>query len=320
MRQRRALLSSEGDGTADLWPSYADILSTFSLILFILVLLAYVRNLLSGSELAAYQERIAAAERQLAGLEGQLQVTTLEIRTGRERLAQSDLSLQAQRDLLQVQSRELAALRAKLSGIALLSVEVVRKVKQSIEWELGTLSSLGAPLVLIGDNGNIVLNESLVFEFNSFAIKPEAGKLLDTLSTALGNVLADPTVADNVDVIAIQGHTDERGSSAFNRDLSAKRANAVLNHLFAANPDLERRYGRYFTSSAYSEFRPLNTAADETAYEQNRRIEISVGLRDNNARRVIEQYMQSAQDALPAGASHGAAADAGAPVVPSSVP
>src|SRR5262249_17819727 len=104
-----------------------------------------------------------------------------------------------------------------------------------------------------------------------------------------------------IDAILIQGHTDERGSTSFNRDLSAKRANAVLGYMFEANPTLEHTYGSYFASTAYSEFRPINPAKTEQAYEQNRRIEISVVLKDANVRKVIDDYMQESQNAAPQG-------------------
>jgi chemotaxis protein MotB len=147
--------------------------------------------------------------------------------------------------------------------------------------------------VLIGDNGNIVINESLVFEINSYAIKPEAKPLLDALAVALGNVLGDASVRENVDTIVIQGHTDERGADSLNWDLSAKRANAVLAYLFSANRVLADSYGRYFAASAYSKFRPLDPGKTEAAYQQNRRIEISVVPKDANIRKVIDEYVQA---------------------------
>jgi chemotaxis protein MotB len=107
-------------------------------------------------------------------------------------------------------------------------------------------------------------------------------------------VLADANVRENIDAITIQGHTDERGPASFNRDLSAKRANAVLDYLFETNRALENIYGSYFASSAYSEFRPINLAKTEAAYEQNRRIEISVVLKDAHVRKVIDEYMGGA--------------------------
>ena len=135
---------------------------------------------------------------------------------------------------------------------------MLNKLKQAIEAQLGPSNEAGAELVTIGDNGNIVINESLVFEYNSYAIKNDAKPLLDTLARALGNVLADADVRANIDTIVIQGHTDERGSASFNWDLSAKRATAVLDYLFEANKTLADSYGSYFAASAYSKFRPIN--------------------------------------------------------------
>src|SRR5688572_27838921 len=225
MRNRRRLVSTD-DGLQHIWPSFTDVTSTFAIILIVLVLLAYIRNLISGQRLEAYQARITASEQALRTLEAKLARTSAEIAAGQSRLLASEQQLRAQEALVLASSAELTNLRARLSGIAVFRVEVLNKVKQAVEGVLGNTGK--ANLVSIGDNGNIVINEGLVFEYNSFAIKPESGPLLDTLSKALQNVLDDASVRENVDVIVVQGHTDERGSTAFNRDLSAKRANAVL--------------------------------------------------------------------------------------------
>jgi chemotaxis protein MotB len=67
----------------------------------------------------------------------------------------------------------------------------------------------------------------------------------------------------------------------------------VLGYLFDVNKTLEQSYGSYFAASAYSKFRPINPAATEQAYAQNRRIEISLVLKDANVRKVIDDYMRS---------------------------
>ena len=293
MRRRRSLVSAD-DATGDLWPSFTDLVSTTALILFVLVLLAYVQNLISGKRLDAYQVQISTSERKLRFLEEQLRRTSAEIELGQTQLKLSELKLQEQKDVIAESNRELGNLRARLEGIAVLRLQVLEKVRASIEAELGPKLKTQGPLVSIGDNGNIVINESLVFEYNSYAIKPSATALLNTLAKGLGNLLSDPSVRENVDTIVIQGHTDERGSAGFNRELSAKRANAVLNYLFEANPVLESAYGGYFASSAYSEFRPLSADKTELAHEQNRRIEVSVVLKDANVRRVIDDYIETA--------------------------
>ena len=299
MRRRRPLLSTD-EGTKDIWPAFTDVMTTMALILFVLVLMAYVKNLVSSKRLDTLQRQIASSAQRLRVLEGDLRRTAAEIEAGKSQLEASEQKLKEQEGVIAESNRELGGLRTRLQGIAVLRVEVLNKVKQSIETELRPALAKGGELVAISENGNIVINESLVFEYNSFAIKKEGQPLLDTVARALGKVLADAEIRENIDAVVIQGHTDERGSSSFNRDLSAKRANAVLGYLFDVNKTLEQSYGSYFAASAYSKFRPINPAATEQAYAQNRRIEISLVLKDANVRKVIDDYMRSIEAPAPA--------------------
>ena len=292
MRNRRHLLSDH-EGTREIWPAFTDVMSTLSLILFVLVLLAYVRSLTSAKRLEAFQRQIDASEQQLRTLRS-------EIQTGKAELESSEAKLHEQQAAVADTNRMVDTLRSQLQSIAVLRVGVLTKLKQAIEAQLGPSNDAGAEVVRIGDNGNIVINESLVFEYNSYAIKRDAKPLLDTLARALGNVLADADVRANIDTIVIQGHTDERGSVSFNSDLSAKRATAVLDYLFDANKTLSDSYGSYFAASAYSKFRPINPDKSEAAYQQNRRIEIAVIPKDDNVRKVINDYMQRVDPTSPA--------------------
>lgn len=314
MRRRQRLLG-EDENLSHIWPSFADVTSTFAMILFVLVLIAYVRNLISTKQLAAYEKQVAGAEQRLGALSLDLDRTQKEIALGRSALSESQRKLKTQEGVIAASQAELDQLRARLSNIALLRVEVLEKVKQAVETVLakdpprGATPPPGGSLVRLGDNGNIVINEGLVFEYNSYALKPDGIPLLDTLSRALENVLDDPEVREYVDAILVQGHTDDRGTPSFNRELSSKRANAVVDYLLKANPNLEKKYASYFASSAFSEFRPLDPNENETAYERNRRIEISVALKDANVRKLIDQYMQ----ATPIDTGSGAPPDAPAP-------
>jgi chemotaxis protein MotB len=282
VRNRRHLLSDH-EGTREIWPSFTDVMSTLALILFVLVLLSYVQTLISSKRIAAFQHQIDLSEEKLSRLND-------EIGIGRAELTGSLTKLNEQQAIIADNERQLDALRSRLQNIAVLRVAVLNKLKQAVEAQLGPSNPSGAALVAIGDNGNIVINESLVFEYGSYAVKKEAKPLLDTLAKALGNVLDDPDVRANIDTIVIQGHTDERGSAAFNWDLSAKRATAVLDYLFDANRILADSYGRYFSASAYSKYRPIDSAPTEAAYQQNRRIEIAVIPKDDNVRKVIDDY------------------------------
>jgi chemotaxis protein MotB len=289
VRNRRQLLSDH-EGLREIWPAFTDVMSTMALIMFVLVLLAYVRNLISEKRLDAYRQQISLSERQL-------RLVQSEVLAGKAQLAASQARISEQQAMVADSNRQLGNLRSQLQSIAVLRVSVLSKLKAAIEAELGAAGS-GAPKVAtIGDNGDIAVNESLVFEYNSYAVKKQAKPVLDSLAKALGNLLADDDVRSNIDTILIQGHTDERGSAAFNWELSAKRATAVLEYLFQANRSLADSYGNYFAASAYSKFRPVNAEKTEAAYQQNRRIEISLVPKDANVRRVIDEYVQGAAPA-----------------------
>src|SRR5512145_1616540 len=237
VRNRRQLLSDH-DGTREIWPAFTDVMSTMALIMFVLVLLAYVQNLMSEKRQTAYRM-------QLAGFEQQLRLVQAELMAGKAQLATSQRQVTEQQALIANSNQQLGVLRSQLQSIAVLRISVLNKLKSAIEAEL-TKSNMGAAHVAtIGDNGDIAVNESLVFEYNSFAIKEEAKPVLDALAKALGNLLTDAELRANIDAIVIQGHTDERGSTAFNWDLSAKRATAVLQYLFHSNEILEDTYGSF---------------------------------------------------------------------------
>jgi chemotaxis protein MotB len=296
VRNRRQLLS-ENEGLREIWPAFTDVMSTMAIIMFALVLLAYVRNLMAEKRLDAYRQQIALSERQL-------RLVQADVLAGRAQLAASQVKLTEQQALVADSNRQLGNLRSQLQSIAVLRVSVLSKLKSAIETELGASGAGVSRVATIGDNGDIAVNESLVFEYNSYAVKKQAKPVLDSLAKALGNLLADGDVRANIDTIVIQGHTDERGSAAFNWELSAKRATAVLEYLFQSNKALADNYGNYFAASAYSKFRPINTEKTEPAYQQNRRIEISVVPKDANVRRVIDEYVQGtpAAAATPPGA------------------
>jgi chemotaxis protein MotB len=298
MRNRRRMLVSDEE-TENFWPSFTDLTSTVALILFVLVLLAYIQNLMSGQNLQRIQaeqlntlKRLAASQQQIRDSERKLASLAAAIQTGQAQLTLSEAKVREQQEVITASNDELASLRARLQGMAVLRLEVLEKVKRALEEQLGQAGKVG-PQVSIAENGNIVIGENLLFEYNSHTVKREGKALLNTLARAFASTLADPSVRESVDVILVQGHTDERGSVAYNRELSAKRASNVLDHMFEANPPLERDYGSYFASSAYSEFRPVNAEQSEAAYEQNRRIEISVVLKDARMRSLIDEYMQN---------------------------
>lgn len=77
-------------------------------------------------------------------------------------------------------------------------------------------------------NGAITIDSSVLFDVDSYKLKP-AGK--DTVREAMHSlctVLADNEYCSSVSRIIIAGHTDSDGSHSYNQTLSEKRAQAVL--------------------------------------------------------------------------------------------
>ncbi len=287
------------------WPSFTDMISTIAIILFFLMFLMYINNIIAGKnleflrkelddsqkQLEASQLEISQAENNLRLLKIELDQTMAEVEAGQIALTLSSEEIDRQREIIASSNQELGDLRQKLQGIAILRLDVLTAVKDSIEDVLGETNQAGEELVSISDNGNIVINEGLLFDRNSYTVKTEGRSLLDQLAEAFEIVLADPEIRESIDSVNIQGHTDDRGTGNSNRLLGSQRATSVVNYLMSSNPNLESDYADYFLASSYSEFRPVVSGTTEAAYAQNRRIEISIILRDTHVQDVINEYL-----------------------------
>jgi outer membrane protein OmpA-like peptidoglycan-associated protein len=73
--------------------------------------------------------------------------------------------------------------------------------------------------------------------------------------------------------IEIGGHTDSRGSEAYNQDLSQKRAQAVLDYLTAKFPSLK---ASQYAAKGYGEGKPVADNKTELGRAKNRRVEFKV--------------------------------------------
>jgi outer membrane protein OmpA-like peptidoglycan-associated protein len=108
-------------------------------------------------------------------------------------------------------------------------------------------------------SGSISLN--IAFEYNSFALKPEASEQLRQLTSAL---TSDTLRADR---FMVAGHTDATGNAQVNKRLSLQRAQAVKRFLVASGVDSAR-----LVAVGYGAEQLLN--ADRPNDARNRRVEI----------------------------------------------
>jgi outer membrane protein OmpA-like peptidoglycan-associated protein len=108
-------------------------------------------------------------------------------------------------------------------------------------------------------SGSINLN--IAFEYNSFALKPEASEQLRQLTSAL---TSDTLRADR---FMVAGHTDAKGNPQFNKHLSLQRAESVKRYLVASGVD-----GSRLVAVGYGAEQLLDP--DQPNDARNRRVEI----------------------------------------------
>ncbi len=297
MKARRKYFGGSAEAQ-DFWPSFTDVMSTLALILFFLMLLAYVQNIIYGNNLEHSKQQLEIARADINSAERELKLIRLEIDKTAAALTLSEQEVLNQKTIIAMSNEELQSLRVRLQSIAFLRLDILKKVKDSVEQELGRYNEKGQELVSIGDNANIIINESMVFDYNSYKLKPEAKELVTQLSKAFERVLENSEIRESIDAISIDGHADSLGNEGYNRELSTRRATEVVNFMFSANPNLEKKYGEYFAANGFSEFRPISSGSDEKSRALNRRIEISIIVKDSNIQKVIEKYLAETKGIL----------------------
>ena len=348
---KRVSMRRAGDqeqGEQGFWPSYADMMSAMALILFFLMLLSYIQNLITGNDLQNTQEVLASTRTELSDTQDRLAVTSQEVEAAEKLLSQvslqlenaqltlseqeKEIALQAeeisgyalqiagqeetiaaqedligqQKDYLAAANAELVDMRNQMQTIAVLRLSILEQIRESIESVMGD----GAT-VSIGDNGSIILSEGVLFDLGSSEIKPASRTVLNRLIDVFDKFLSDEENAKYIDSIVISGHTDIIGTAESNRLLSTARANAVLNYLLTGSGGKLDEYASYFCAAGYGATRPVESNDTEEGRAANRRIEISMILKDETVLEIVEQYL-----ALELPETNTAAPDTGASATP----
>lgn len=98
------------------------------------------------------------------------------------------------------------------------------------------------------------------FEFDSSDLKPEAMRALDVHARDLQG---------SGQRVVLEGHADERGTREYNMALGERRAQAVQRYLV-----LQGVSPAQLEPVSYGEERPMVMGHDESAWSQNRRVEL----------------------------------------------
>ncbi|MBN2853093.1 MAG: OmpA family protein [Clostridia bacterium] len=321
MRKRYLRNVNNRKDQENFWPSFADVMSTVALVLLFLVMIVFVKNIIvtinlqdeksaldmtrlelenkivilseTEEELENIKDLKIMLEEQMAQLDEQLSTAKKE-KTDMDQiilvLGKKQMELE---NIIAINSTELDDLRMKLQSISVLQASIFETVQKSIESTLGEFNAQGEKMVIIGDNANLYITASLVFDTGSSELKSDGKALLAQLAVAFEVILDDPEVRDYIDSISVEGHTDSQGSISYNRQLSTERSTNVLNYLMYANPDLETKYGSYFAAAGFSELRPIASNDTPEGMAKNRRIEFSIKIKDDNVQKIIEDYLKN---------------------------
>jgi OOP family OmpA-OmpF porin len=101
------------------------------------------------------------------------------------------------------------------------------------------------------------------FDFDKAVLKPEGKAKLDDLT--------DKVKGLNLEVIIAVGHTDSKGTDAYNQKLSVKRADAVKAYLSTKGFEASRIY-----TEGKGEAQPVADNKTDAGRAKNRRVEIEV--------------------------------------------
>lgn len=113
----------------------------------------------------------------------------------------------------------------------------------------------------LGPKGGLLDQRLVYFDYDSSDIKPEGASLIAAHAQWL---VKNPGAK-----VRLEGHTDERGSPEYNIGLGERRAQAVRRALMLQGvPEAQ------LTTVSYGEERPAAAGSDESAWAQNRRVEI----------------------------------------------
>lgn len=115
----------------------------------------------------------------------------------------------------------------------------------------------------------LVLDESLLFDFDRAELKPSAERALKSIQAL--NLTPAPTAS-----VTIEGHTDDRGASSYNVDLSRRRAETVRAWLSGHGAT------NRFQLLALGEQQPRVPNDTDAHRKLNRRVELLIGGDDNS--------------------------------------
>jgi outer membrane protein OmpA-like peptidoglycan-associated protein len=152
-----------------------------------------------------------------------------------------------------------AIIGAAVGGIAGAAIgHQMDKQAQELAYEIP-----GATVQRVGEGIAVTFPDGLLFAFDSDQVTPGARENLRKLAESLKKYPNTRTL--------IVGHTDSKGSAAYNMELSDRRARAAANYIAGEGVDRAR-----VTTAGRGEEEPIAGNGSDDGRRQNRRVEVAI--------------------------------------------
>lgn len=149
---------------------------------------------------------------------------------------------------------------------------------------------LGKNKVVKGPNDTISIRSDILFDSASTKLKPQGKEVLDSVSSAIVQIIDNKQFNRYLNTILVEGHTDAVPYD--NWTLSADRAVAVVKYMIKTNPKLaNKQYAKYLAATGYSKYRPVAEGNTPKTRQQNRRISFQIVLDDSQWTTRIKQLI-----------------------------
>jgi len=138
----------------------------------------------------------------------------------------------------------------------------------------------GAKVERVGEGIQVTFDSGLLFDFDSDAIRADAGRNLVELARSLNKYPESN--------LLIVGHTDSKGEDAYNQDLSYRRANAAASYLQGQGVVRTR-----VSTNGRGENEPVASNDTDAGRQLNRRVEVAIYASEAYREQVRKSYSGS---------------------------
>lgn len=230
----------------------------------------------SSSNLEKYKNKVLLLSNKLTQKDASMKLNEEKLL----KLLQATQEKQTKYDTLLAQ---LQAKKAKIKSLTGIKLKVIAELK----------SSLGKKINIDKKNGSLRLASNILFDKGSAILKESSkAELKANFIEYISALIENKSIAEHIDKIIIEGHSDSDGSYLYNLNLSQKRAFAVMNYLLTLDYIKQNNIQEKLVASgrSYLDAIKVNGVEDKDA---SRRIEVKFRLKNEDAMYEIERILDA---------------------------